>query len=128
MLVVLAAIKLLLTAVAVVGGLYLFVAYAGAPSSPPRPKRLVWGAVIAPLLVTVAATQFTYSVPYRPWFVTVVVGGLVVSAVAGLVLLSMLGFRSRMARFAATAGYLVLVGAACLLVGVFTACGNGDCL
>jgi ABC-type transport system involved in cytochrome c biogenesis permease subunit len=128
MFIAIAAIELLLTAVAVVGGLFLFAARAGASPSSPRPKRLTWSTVMAPLLITFASTQFAYSSGYYPWISPIAHVGLGVGVLVGIVLFSVARFRSWLARLAATCGYAVLLSVACLLVAVFTASGNGDSL
>jgi hypothetical protein len=66
-LIVFAAFELLLIAVAVVGGMFLYVARVGAPTSSSRPNQLVWAAALAPLLVTFASSQFAYSSGLVPW-------------------------------------------------------------
>ena len=128
MLIVLTALGLIVTAVAVVCGLFLFVARAGAPHALSRPRHFVWAAVVAPLLVTFASTQFAYSTGNFPWVSPIAHAGLVIGVLGGLVLFSAVGFRSWAARLGATCGYLVVVSVVCVGVGVFTACGNGDCL
>ena len=122
------AIGSLLAAVAAVGGLLLFVARAGAPNFPSRPKVLVWGSVIAPLLITFASTQFAYSTDNFPWVSPIAHVGLGIGLLVGLALFSAVGFRSWAVRIAATCGYAVASSVACVVVGIFTACGNGDCL
>ena len=128
MLIVLATIELLLTSVAVIGGLFLFVARAGAPSSPSRPNQLVWGAVMAPLLITFASTQFAYSTGHVPWVSPIAHVGMAIGVLLGLSLFSAVSFRSWTARFFATCGYVVLSSVMSVVVGVFTAGANGDSL
>jgi ABC-type transport system involved in cytochrome c biogenesis permease subunit len=127
-LVVFAAFELLLMSVAIVGGLFLYVARAGAPSSPPRSNQLVWGAVLAPLLITFASTQFAYSTGRVPWISPVAHVGMAIGVLLGIGVFSVVGFRSRSARFFATCGYVALSTAMCVVVGVFTASANGDSL
>jgi ABC-type transport system involved in cytochrome c biogenesis permease subunit len=127
-LVVFAAFELLLVAVAIVGGLFLYVARAGAPSSAPRPNQLVWGAALAPLLITFASTQFAYSTDRVPWISPVAYVGMAVGVLLGVGVFSLVSFRSWPARFFATCGYVALSTAMCVVVGVFTASANGDSL
>jgi hypothetical protein len=122
------ALGLGVTAVAVVCGLFLFVAHAGAPNAVSRPRHFVWAAVVAPLFVTFVSTQLAYSTGNFPWVSPIAHAGLVIGVLGGLALFSAVGFRSWAARLGATCGYLVVMSAACVGVGVFTACGNGDCL
>ena len=126
MLIVVAIIELLLTAVAIVGGLFLFATRAGAPISSPRPKPLAWSMVMAPLLITFASTQFAYSSGHYPWISPIANLGLGVAVLVGVALFSAVSFRSWVARVAATSGYAVLLSIVCLVVAVFTAFGNGD--
>ena len=128
MVIAIVGIELLLIAAAVVGGLFFFAARAGATASSARPKHLIWAMVMAPLLTTFASTQFAYSSGHYPWISPIAHVGLVVGVVLGIALFSMLGFRSWLARLAATGGYAVLLSMACLVVAVFTASGNGDSL
>lgn len=122
------ALGLVATGVAVVCGLFLFVANAGAANALSRPRDFVRAAVVAPLLVTFASTQFAYSTGNFPWVSPIAHAGLVVGVLGGLVLFSVVGFRSWAARLGATCAYFVIFSAACVAVGVLTACGNGDCL
>ena len=126
MLIVAAAIEFVLTAVAVVGMLFVFVTRAGAPISSPRPKPLTWSTVTVPLLITFASTQFAYSSGYYPWISPIAHVGLGVGIVVGIALFSVASFRSWLARVAETCGYAVLLSVACFAVAVFTAFGNGD--
>ena len=126
MLIVAAAIEFVLTAVAVVGMLFVFVTRPGAPISSPRPKPLTWSTVTVPLLITFASTQFAYSSGYYPWISPIAHVGLGVGIVVGIALFSVASFRSWLARVAETCGYAVLLSVACFAVAVFTAFGNGD--
>lgn len=128
MLVVLAAFELLLIAVAVVGGMFLYAARVGAPTSTSRPNQLVWGVALAPLLVTFASSQFAYSSGRVPWISPVAHVGMVVGILLGVGAFSLVSFRSWPARFFATCGYVALSTAMCVVVGVFTASANGDSL
>jgi len=127
-LIVFAAFELLLMAVAIVGGLLLYVARVGAPSSTPRPNQLVWGAVLAPLFITFASSQFAYASGRVPWISPVAHVGMAVGILLGVGVFSLVGFRSWPARFFATCGYVALSTATCVLVGLFTASANGDSL
>ena len=118
----------LLIPIVVFGGLYLFVARAGAPISASRPVRLVLAAVAAPLFVTFASYQYAYSSGHYPWVSPIADVGLGVGVLVGLALFSSAGFRSWLAFLGAMAGYVVLASLACLVTGFATACGNGDCL
>jgi hypothetical protein len=125
---ILAASILILIALAAIGGLFLYVAGAGATSFSARERPMVWLAITAPLLITFVATQFAYSTGQYPWISPIAHIGLAIGVLVGLALFCALGFRSWLAGVVATCGYLVFLSAASLAVGVFTACGNGDCL
>ena len=128
MLVVFAVFEPLMMAVAIVGGLFVYVARAGASSSAPRPHQLVWGAVLAPLFITFASTQFAYTSGRVPWISPVAYVGMAVGILLGVGVFSLVSFRSWPARFFATCGYFALSTAMCVVVGVFTASSNGDSL
>ena len=128
MAVAVAAFALLLLAVAIVGGLLFYVARVGARSSVPRPFRLVWGAVLAPLVITFASTQFAYTSGRVPWVSPVAHIGMAIGILLGVGVFSLVDFRSWPARFFATCGYVALSSSACVVVGLFTASANGDSL
>ena len=96
--------------------------------------HLMLAAVVVPLVITFVSLQLAYSIgnsssassaSSASWAVPTI---LVIAVLAGTALFSARGFRSWYSRVGATLAYVVLASTACVLMGIFTACSNGDCI
>ena len=90
--------------------------------------HLMLAAVVVPLVITFVSVQLGYSI--RPsssasWVVPTI---LVIAVLAGATIFSARQFQSWYSRVGATLAYVVLASTACVLMGIFTACSNGDCI
>jgi hypothetical protein len=93
--------------------------------------HLMLAAVVVPLVITFVSLQLAYSISNSSsassasWVVPTI---LVIAVLSGTALFSARGFRSWYSRVGATLAYVVLASTACVLMGIFTACSNGDCI
>jgi len=93
--------------------------------------HLMLAAVVVPLVITFVSLQLAYSISNSSsassasWVVPTI---LVIAVLSGTALFLARGFRSWYSRVGATLAYVVLASTACVLMGIFTACSNGDCI
>ena len=85
-------------------------------------------AIVLPLLVSWLSTQLAYSTGKYPHISPLAHTGTILGVIAGVLLLTKAGFRTRRRRGIAFAIYIPLIVILSLLVGVVTACANGDCI
>ena len=109
----------------------LSVSFTRAAEGTDQRGHLMLAAVVVPLVITFVSLQLAYSISNSSsassasWVVPTI---LVIAVLSGTALFSARGFRSWYSRVGATLAYVVLASTACVLMGIFTACSNGDCI
>lgn len=94
----------------------------------PGDRWLGISAIILPLFASWLSTQIAYSSGKYPHISPLAHIGTILGIIAGVLLLTKVSFRNRKRRGIAFAIYIPLIVIISLLVGVFTACANGDCI
>ncbi len=106
----------------------LSVSFTRAAEGTDQRGHLILAAVVVPLVITFVSLQLAYSISNSSSGSWVVPTSLVIAVLAGTALFSARRFRSWYSRVGATLAYVVLAGTACVLMGILTACSNGNCI